>query len=148
MEKTLQPRSGFTLLEIILVVALISILAGIIFFTINPVKRIADTNNAQRRADVNTIISAVYKYMIDNNGEIPASITTTQTEICRTGVTNCTGLIDLSVLTLNEEYLISIPLDPTESTVAGTGYTISKTLNNRIIVAAPHAQNATIEITR
>ncbi len=141
-------RSGFTLLEIILVVALISILAGIVILAINPSKQIADTNNAQRRADVNTIINAVYQYAIDNNGQLPASITTTQTEICRTNAVCGMGFIDLSVLTFNQEYIPEIPIDPTGSSTAGTGYTISRTVNNRVIVAAPHAQNTTISIIR
>jgi len=88
------------------------------------------------------------QYAIDNNGTIPASITTTQTEICKTGGT-CTGLIDLSVLTATEKYLTSIPFDPTGSSTNGAGYEIKKTVNGRITVVAPDAeQSATISATR
>ncbi len=141
-------KPGFTLIEILLVVAAIGILAGIVILAINPNKQLGETRNAQRRADVTTIINAVYQYSIDNNGTIPASITATQTEICKTGAT-CTGLIDLSVLSDNEKYLTSFPFDPTGASTNGAGYEIKKTANNRVTVTAPDAeQSATITVTR
>ncbi len=141
-------QRGFTLLEILLVVAAIGILAGIVILAINPTKQLGDTRNAQRRSDVNTILNAVYQYAIDNNGVLPTSITTTATGVCKTGGT-CTGLVDLSVLTTNEKYLVSMPFDPTGSTTNSTGYNISKSANGRVTVSAPSVeQNATISVTR
>jgi len=141
-------KKGFTLLEILLVIALIAILASIVIIAINPSKQLADGRNAQRRSDVNTILNAVYQYAIDNTGTIPATITGTAAGICKTGGT-CTGLIDLSVVTTNEKYITSMPYDPSSSTTNSTNYNISKTANNRITVAAPGAENsATITVTR
>jgi type IV pilus assembly protein PilA len=141
-------KKSFTLLEILLVVALLSILAGIVILAINPSKQLAQTRNAQRSVDTNTILNAVYQYSVDNDGNLPASITTTQTEICKTGG-DCSGLIDLSVLTANEEYLVSIPFDPTEDSPNGAGYEIKKSVNGRVTVAAPDAElGETISVTR
>ena len=148
MKKLLQNNKGFTLIEILLVVAAIAILAGIVILAINPNKQLGDTRNAQRRADVNTILNAVYQYTIDNSGTLPTAITTTQTEICKTSAT-CTGLIDLSVLTASEKYLTTIPYDPTGGSTNGAGYEIKKTANGRITVVSPDAeQSATISVTR
>lgn len=76
--------------------------------------------------------------------------TTAATEICKTGAPSCTSLIDLSFLTLNEKYLVSIPSDPSDSCNAnGVCYKFSKDFNNRITVSAPNAENgATISVTR
>lgn len=144
----LKNRKGFTLLEILLVVAAIAILAGIVILALNPGKQLGDTRNAQRQADVNTILNAVYQYSIDNNGNLPSTITTTETEICQTGGT-CTGLIDLSVLTTNGTYLVSMPVDPSTGAGNSTDYTIVQDANGRVTIAAPNAeQGATISVTR
>jgi prepilin-type N-terminal cleavage/methylation domain-containing protein len=147
MKTNIHARRGFTLIEILLVVAAIAILAGIVILAINPSKQLGETRNAQRRADVTTILNAVYQYYIDN-GSLPTGIATTSTPICATGATSCTGT-DLDVLTENEEYLTAIPSDPTDGSADVSGYTISRSANNRVTVNAPGAeQSATISVTR
>lgn len=148
MKHFFQNQKGFTLLEILLVVAGIAILAGIVILAINPGKQLGDTRNAQRRSDVNAILNAAYQYSIDNSGTLPATITTTATAICTTGGT-CTGLIDLSVLTASGKYLVSMPKDPTTATANSTNYNIVKDANGRVTVSAPGAeQGATITVTK
>lgn len=155
--KNLKNQKGFTLLEVLLVVAIIAILAGIVIIAINPSKQLGDSRNAQRKADVTTILNAVYQYALDNNGVLPAGITTTATEICATGAASCTSMVDLSVTTASGKYLTKLPNDPqcpTGCTVVsgattGVGYKISKDANNRLTVTAPGAeQSATISVTR
>lgn len=145
-------QSGFTLLEVLLVVAVIAILAGIVIVAINPGKNLGDSRNSQRSADVNTILNGVYQYSLDNNGAVPAGITTTATEVCATGAASCTGLVDLTALTTSGKYLVSIPKDPQCATVCaanGAGYRIVKDANGRITVNAPSAeQGKTITVTK
>ncbi|MDO8571052.1 MAG: type II secretion system protein [bacterium] len=154
MKRTSQ--QGFTLLEILLVVAAIAILAGIVILAINPTKQLGDTRNAQRKSDVNTILNAVYQHAVDNNGTLSTAILAENTtcantvgaEICKTGGV-CTGLTDLSVLTTTQKYLVSMPTDPTGSGTNNTGYRITKSANGRITLCATSAeQSATVSVTR
>lgn len=136
-------RRGFTLIELLLVVGIIAILASIVIVAINPTKQLGDTRNAQRKADVNTILSAVYQYSIDNNGSLPGGITTTAKNICQSDMTlsqcNTLGGVSLSVLT--GSYVVKIPKDPSVSaTGTGTNYWIVKDANGRITVTAPNAE--------
>ena len=143
----LNQSKGFTLLEILVVVAAISLLAGIVIVALNPNKQLSETRNAQRRVDVNTILNGIYQYAIDA-GALPSSITTTSTEICKTAAT-CTGLIDLTVLTASGTYLVGMPVDPTGSSANGAGYYVNKNANGRVTVNAPSAeQGASITVTR
>ena len=147
MKNILRNQKGFTLIEILLVVAAIAILAGIVIVAINPGKQLADTRNAQRKSDVNTILNAISQYSIDNNGSLPAGISTTTTEICATGAASCTGLVDLTVLI--PKYIVSVPNEPQGTTVNGAGYMVSKTSAGRISVSAQFPeQGVTISATR
>lgn len=133
-------KKGFTLIELLVVIAIIAILAAVVIVAINPARQFAQANNAERRSEVNTILNAISQYAIDNNGTLPAALTTTPTEICQTGATSCTGLLNLSVLTDNETYLVEMPIDPQASTTNGTGYAAWKTANNRVGVTSLGAQ--------
>lgn len=143
---------GFTLLEVLLVVAIIAILAGIVIFALNPGKQLGDARNTQRRADANTILNAIYQYAIDNNGTLPGNIDTTTLEICRSTVatSTCLTLVNFTdTLTAGEKYLTAIPVDPNSTTTNGTGYYVSKSANNRVTVSAPKAeQSINISVTR
>jgi prepilin-type N-terminal cleavage/methylation domain-containing protein len=142
-------EQGFTLIEVLLVVAIIAILAGIVILAINPNKQLGDTRNSQRQADVATILNAAYQYSIDNQGELPVGISTTPTAVCATGAGSCAGLVDLSVLTFEGKYVVAIPKDPRTGNTTNTGYEISRDANNRITVSAPAAeQGKSISVTR
>ncbi len=149
MKKLLRSQKGFTLIEILLVVAAIAILAGIVIVAINPAKQLGDTRNAERKSAVNTILNAVTQYAVDNNGVLPTGVGTTTAEICATGAVSCVGFADLTVLTTNGKYLVSIPNEPQKANANGAGYQIIRDANGRITVSAQYPeQGATISVTR
>lgn len=152
--------SGFTLLEILLVVAAIAILAGIVIVALNPAKQLGDTRNAQRHSDVATIMNAVYQYSIDNNGVLPATLDSvagtsqvlgTLSSGCDTTCTVVTTVATCVDMTnqLVPDYIVAIPFDPTTGTSSNTDYYINKLDSGRITVGScDPEQDATIEITR
>ena len=135
MRYTKRANRGFTLLEILLVIAAIGILAAIVLVAINPNRQLAQARNSERRVELNSIYKAIEQYLIDK-GSYPTGVTNTMQDICLTGAeqvggaTNCSGLVDLRVLV--PIYLAGIPVDP-----SGASYTVGINAdNNRISVAS------------
>ena len=162
MQETQQ--KGFTLLEILLVIALIAILAGIVIVAINPAYQLANGRNTQRRSNVNTILNAVYQYEMDHAGSLPGTITTSNQVIGTNGLTGCDApgsitcanpsgtpivtaatCVDLTSA-LTPTYIVSIPYDPTTGSLAKTYYYITKDANNRVTVGSCSVENTGVTI--
>jgi len=138
---------GFTLVELLVVIAVMGILATVVTVSLSAVR--AKQRNAQRATDLSLILNAVYQYALDTNNQLPAAITTATTSICRTEAVSCAGLVDLSVLTTNQKYLVSIPTDPMSTSTNSAGYTIVKNVTGRITITAPLAEaSTTVQFTR
>ena len=137
-QKTYQ---GFSLIEILVVVALIIILATITLVAINPGKNFRDTRNAQRSADVTQILNAVTQYTSEEGNSIGAFGTITN---CTVGSSSIgTSGINLSTI-LVDEFIVAIPMDPSVGTEEVTGYTICVTDGGRVQIDAPNAENAKV----
>ncbi|KKP89603.1 MAG: hypothetical protein UR94_C0034G0004 [Parcubacteria group bacterium GW2011_GWA2_36_10] len=66
-------KLGFTLIELIIVIAVIALLAATTFVAVDPAKRIGMARDAQRWQDVTAIADAIQQYIADNNGTFPSS---------------------------------------------------------------------------
>lgn len=129
---------GFTLLEILLVTAVISILALIIIIAINPNRQLAQVRNSARYSDLSAISDALSQYFIDN-GEYPTGLSETYQEICVQDASDCTGYLDIRNA-LVPTYIASIPQDP-ETLSSGTGYEVMiHPVNQKISVQAIYAE--------
>lgn len=139
-----QKLRGFTLIELIVVIAIIVILAAIVLVAINPAAQIAQANNAQRSAAANAILNGLSQHTVANGGAVHINVTTVARSACDSTAAACAvGTADLGFLTLAGAYMPKLPIDPTGGTTctaASTCYNVSKDVNNRITVAAPNAQ--------
>ncbi len=135
---------GFTLIELLVVISIISILATVVFVALDPVTRFADARNSRRWSDVNSILTAIHEYIVDNDGSLPTGLTNGQ---AATELGTCGGCDNLA--TPLATYLKSIPLDPKSGTAANTNYTVAVDTNNIITVAASAAEGGeTVEVSR
>lgn len=134
-ERNSQVESGFTLIEILVVIGLIAILAAIVIIAINPARQFAQGRDTQRNSNLNAILNAVGQRIADNKGifegtvagnaaykcgPIPTTATAINTTIAA-DTTTPTGDLGCLVPT----YITAIPLDPT-ATGPDTKYTIEK----------------------
>ncbi len=146
-------KSGFTLIEILVVIGILATLFAIVLIAINPARQFAQANNTKRRSDVGAILNAIHQYAADNKGTLPTGITTTVQNISSTGADICAQVVT--------RYIAQLPVDPltnngtpiSESGCSGpydTNYTVFRSAtDNRITVAAPAAElGETISVTR
>ena len=143
-------RPGFSLIELLLVIAIMALLMFVTLLALNPTKQLADARNAQRQSDVNVLINATHQYLVDHDalpGQIPLS---TSKEICRTGNAGlpCTNGVRLEEL--SGTYIAEVPHDPLAPTTGtGTRYWIVRDPADRVTVIAPYAErNKNIYMTR
>lgn len=153
--KSCRSQKGFTLIEILLVVAAIAILAGIVIVAINPAKQLAATRDAERTSEVNTILNAISQSIVAGStaatSVIPVGVCSTATaaqEICDAAVVAGECAVTLAALVPN--IVAAIPSDPTTGTDGGTGYFVSKSAEGRITVCGDleSADAAPLSITR
>lgn len=168
-------NKGFTLLEILLVIAAIGILAAIVLVAINPNRQLAQARNAQRRSDVLAISNAIYQKILDDASN---NVTTMNTALGNTGIiyaigtagaattptstaclanttgtttangntTTPTAMIDLTSQ-LVSNYIGALPFDPNGGSAVCSQYTVSRASNERITVSAPKTETQTTGAT-
>lgn len=149
LPKLNKSQKGFTLVELLVVLGILVIILTLVLIAVNPSRQFSQANNVRRRADVVTILNSIGEYAADNNGDLPAGITSTATNMG-----SGTGDVDICA-DLVDRYIAEMPYDPTTGSFTScsdydTQYTIRTTgSNGRVIVEAPDAEiSETIDVTR
>jgi len=147
MRKSKKVFQGFTLIELIIVIAIIAILAAAIFVAIDPARRLNQARNARRSSDVANILDALVKYQADNNGTHYATVAGLTAGsyyalgTCASGANlTCTAHTALAacadVSGIGTNYLGAVPQDPRTGTAANTDYYIKRDANGSLAVGA------------
>ncbi len=127
-------HKGFSLLEILLTITLLSILFAILVNSINPSNILSEVQDNQREADALTIYQALEQYALKNN-TYPEAIknmpNNSSAYICKTSAPNCnnTNQINLSTI-LVPTYLSKIPEYSTDTN--NSGFYVVKDSNGKI----------------
>lgn len=152
----MKTQRAFTLIEILLAIGIIAVLATVVVVSLDPISRFRDARDARRLSDIQSILSAVHQYVIDNQGTFPAGVDTTERQIgtassgcsisgeCSVSSGNC---VDLS--STLDRYLKDIPYDPSNGSTARSHYSISLNSNNIVTVTACDSDDESIaEVSR
>jgi len=132
----MRKEEGLTLIEILIVVSIMAILAGLVVLSLNPVRQFSKARNTQRWSHINTILGAIGQNIADNNGVFDCSagdIPTTTTVIGTSGydIDDC----------IAPTYTAVLPMDPTTGTTTDIGYSIVQdAVSGRITINADDAE--------
>jgi prepilin-type N-terminal cleavage/methylation domain-containing protein len=137
----IQKRQGLTLVEIIIVVAIIAITAGVGLFVMNPAGQLASARNKKRCNDLQSIMIFVRQNIADaTNFSCSSGLLPTST----TNMASATGSYNIAPCL----HLQAMPFDPLapsghyiSNTDYNTGYTIMyNATTTQITLSAPFAE--------
>ena len=155
---------GFTLIELLIVIGIIAILAGIVLVAVNPAEQFGKANDAERKAEIGSVLSAIYQYQTtpgaagdlpicdtgsgDADQIIPYCDSTDHTDVGTFAGAMQLGTNDALIDCAPElipSFLRELPVDPDSTDGTATGYFICQTdgtatTPSRVYVLAPQVQ--------
>jgi type IV pilus assembly protein PilA len=145
---------GFTLVELLVVIGILTILLSIALIAINPLRQFKQADNTRRRSDILAILNAITEYAADNSGSLPGTLSSVSSSAETLASDTSSGNIDFCSYIV-PTYIAAMPYDPdsgnwTSCSSYDTGYTvIVSASDNRVTVNAPSAElSETININR
>jgi len=143
--KFIKNNKGFSLMELLLVIAIMGVLSTVLVVSINPGHQLAKARDVQRETDIISILSAINQYASEHSGDLPDTDGDPETSNFPTSLKcigtdfECFNLADAGDVgeTIVPEYLAEIPTDPKPAGTEGnSGYLIMVDANGRLTASA------------
>jgi general secretion pathway protein G len=113
--RSMKKLTGFTLIEMLVVIGILGIIATVLFATINPVAQLQKANDAHRKSDLESLQRALELYYQDN-GCYPHAVSNEITINDGANCTNGTAVAWGTSWQVNgQTYMSKLPKDPISS---------------------------------
>ena len=153
--KAVKKLRGFTLVELLVTMAIIGILATVSITALNPQRQLAKARDTQRKTDIYSIASAIYQFASEHSGDLPDTDGDPLTSNFPGSVTcigtggacfNLGGAGDTEPVV--PTYMALMPFDPLTGSGADTGYSVYVDANGRVVVSAVGEVEPVISVTK
>ncbi len=155
-KKSRSHKKGFTLIEILVVIGIIAVLAGVVLVAVNPARQFKLARDSQRTSNVTALLSAIGQNIAEHKGIFTCNGSALTFALASTTIKHdgTGGGVDVAPCVV-PNYISSLPYDPasttafyTSTSTYNTGYSVSQDTDGRITIAAQGELVPVIFVTR